>query len=249
MTDSIFNGTAQGEPAPQAAPTNDQNLANQNEFLSQLVGPDKKFKTIEDLAKGKTESDRFVDYLQMQIKELKEETGKRVSAEEVAAQVKELLRQQSPSEVTPPALDETRLAEVVRQQLDSAKKEDVVKSNVQTVHNTMVARFGDMTKATEYLQAKSSELGMSIPELESLASRSPNAFYKLVGVDVQQQQSNPHSATMQQNSMNPQMVLNTQVSLEDHYVEMRAKDPKRYFSPEVQQERYRLVAEGKLKIK
>lgn len=248
MSDQNIFSTASGEPAQeQATPTNEQQPSNQNAFLSQLVGPDKKFKSEEDLAKGKLESDRFIEYLQSQIKELKEETTKRVSAEEVANQVKEILRQQSPSESTPPALDESRLAEVVRQQLDSAKKEDVVKSNVLTVQENMVKRFGDMSKATEFVQAKAKELGVSVQDLEQTAAKSPTAFYRLIGMDAQQQVN--HSATMQQSSVNANMVLNTQPSLEDYYAEMRLKEPKKYFSPEVQQERYRLVSEGKLKIK
>ena len=59
----------------------------QTSELADLVGEGKKFATVEDLAKGKQESDRFIEQLQGELSGLREDLGKRMTSEQVLEEI------------------------------------------------------------------------------------------------------------------------------------------------------------------
>ena len=75
-----FNSN-EGQPAPEAQ-------LDTNSFLDQLVGEGKKFANIEDLAKGKLNSDEHIDKLENENQRLRQELDTRMTAEEVLAEIR-----------------------------------------------------------------------------------------------------------------------------------------------------------------
>lgn len=156
--------------------------------LETLVGEDKKFKTVEDLAKGKLESDAFILQLQEENRQKDEELQKRKTAEEIVAQIQDqrsqlTLTNQSNSEANQPAKPEItkedleqKVQEVVAQQETQRR----VQQNVTQVAEKLVAVYGDEDKANAFVKQKAQELQVPIDYLQDVAARSPQAFYKLV---------------------------------------------------------------------
>jgi beta-phosphoglucomutase-like phosphatase (HAD superfamily) len=93
--------------------------------LEALVGDNKKFKTVEDLARAKWESDQYIKTLEQGRDQLREDYLKALEAAQTGPQVKELLDQlknqtqpvihQNADNVTAPTLDPTKVKEMATQ--------------------------------------------------------------------------------------------------------------------------------------
>lgn len=71
--------------------TPDDNIDLSKPLIDQLVGDGKKFKTVEDLARGKLESDRFVPTLTRQLDELRDDLRKTQTEAQSRASLQELV--------------------------------------------------------------------------------------------------------------------------------------------------------------
>src|SRR4029450_8159059 len=65
----------------------DINVDPNKNYLEELVGEGKKFKTPEDLARGKAESDSFIERLQKELHGLRNELKSRLQLEEVVDRI------------------------------------------------------------------------------------------------------------------------------------------------------------------
>ena len=148
-----------------------------------LVGEGKKFSNKESLAKGKLESDTYIEHLENQVKEQKEELGKRDTAEEIAKQLRnERQPESTPTQVdTPPSLTKESVADIVRTTMTDLESSRTVRENVLEAQLKFKEVHGD--KADEVLNTKASELGMTKEQLGDIAGKSPTAFAKMVGLD------------------------------------------------------------------
>lgn len=225
----------------QTAP--DQNAVGQS-ALNDLVGEGKKFKTPDDLAKAKLESDRFIEKLQNEQRELREELSKRLSAEEALKRAREagsVADPQTPPERTPPPQqrpEATDIGSEVDRILRRREQETTTKSNIDSVTSKMKDLYGSVDKAAEIVQSRAQELGMSVSALQTLASENPKAFFKLVGVD--DKPAGAPQTSSWQNTKNTTAMKNaagtSAVSPGTYkwYNELRKTDPAAFFSPRVQ---------------
>ena len=201
-----------------------------------LVGDERKFKSVEDLAKGKLESDKFIEQLQTEMSGLRTELDKRLTTEEVLAQIKESQTTvQQPGENTTPSLSEDKLEELVKKTLVSTRTEETKQGNLKAVDNKLIEMFGD--KAGNWLVTKSQELGVSPGFLEDVAKTSPSAFFNTVGLSNSNIQSNPSVTTSSVNTETLQNVTQqqtAQVGTKKYYDEIRKENPRKYWTPEVQ---------------
>src|SRR5690242_15072647 len=107
--------------------------------LELLVGEGKKFKTPQDLAKGKMESDKFIVQLQKEQAALREELNKRLSVEEF---VEKMNKAPAPSASTPPNqgteerdlqntanLTPEQVSKLVQETFEKQKQEDARAAN------------------------------------------------------------------------------------------------------------------------
>ena len=219
--------------------TNTVEPSSEPSAFETLVGEDRKFKNPEDLAKGKLEADKFIDQLKSELSGLREELNKRLTSEEVLEKIREenknYVSQQG--ENTTPSLSEDKVEELVKKTLDSTRNEETKISNLKAVDNRLVEMFGD--KAGQWLYKKSQELGVSPGFLEDVAKTSPSAFFNTVGLTESNIQNKSGVTTSSINTEVLQTVTQktqAQVGTKRYYDEIKKSDPKRYWSPAIQNE-------------
>lgn len=167
---------------PEAAPT--QNA------LETLVGEDKKFKTVDDLAKGKLEADNHIQRLEGELAELRTKVTATSTLEEMLAKLQQTPKPEPTPEPKPEAhqpakpagITEDALAEKVRELLEEKDRQSIVQRNVQEVTNRLVSVYGDEVKANEFVRQRAAELQVPLDYLQDVAARSPKAFFELVKV-------------------------------------------------------------------
>ena len=213
--------------------------------FDEIVGEGKKFKSPEDLARAKIEADRTIEARNEELQRHREEIQRQAQEIELLKRPREPLAQEPPRVADRPVEDEPNkdLASRIREELRQAQEEDVQAQNIRSVANRLTEVYGSPDKAREVVVAKAEELGLSVDFLQSVASRSPKAFFAQLGL--------AESASQNQNSsrsdVNTVALANTSSSAPKQgsyasYEQMRKEQPKHYFSAEVQN---RMFADAK----
>ena len=184
---------------------------NQTNVLETLVGDGKKFKTPEDLAKGKVEADAFILTLQNQIKLMTEEVEKLGMTADRKTQLENLmssLTNTTNNGVTPPA---NQPQDSDNQRGTSLSHDDVVKIVEEREAAAAQARnfAAAMSQFTKVHGEKSDEalakiakgLGLTVESLNNLAKQSPQAFLNVVGATASRDNTTRSMAT--HSSSNP----------------------------------------------
>ena len=158
--------------------------------------------------------------------------------------VEELLQEfrNTQSQVTPPSstqtsvnqpsvLDDTTLEQKLDKMLKQRNEQERIAKAKAEVSSTMLRQFGSVDKATQEMNAKAKELGMSVEALDAIALNSPVAFYKLFGIEQSQRQLNI-APTM--GNIRTNMTEDRPVDVHAEYREMVSKDRAKYMSEETQ---------------
>jgi hypothetical protein len=95
-------------------------------YLEDLVGEDKKFKSVEDLAKGKAESDAFIRKLQEENEGMRQELKTRISLQEFMDK-QEQMRKNEPANSVPENTTSESSAETKTTNQSNFKPEDIEK--------------------------------------------------------------------------------------------------------------------------
>lgn len=212
------------------AVTIDQNA----DYLAELVGEGKKFKTPHDLARGKAEADRYVEMLKKQIDDLKKEVNTRTSLDAFKTELEALKK---PSEVNPqppvtpdnqaPKIDEQSLEALVESLLQKKELKRAQETNSQKVARVLEENFGP--NAQGVLNQKAREVGMSLSDLKNLSLQSPAAFFRLVGAQEGTQRA-PQTGAIPSGSI---QAPSAPISGRGHsyYERMKREQPSRYNDP------------------
>lgn len=230
--------------------TQDQAEATQGEtqtsFLAQLVeAKGENWKDPEVLAKGKLESDKYIQELERQIAELKEDVTKEDYAAKILQEIRDkatapnTVNQSLPKdnnvgteqEGTPqPTLSEEDLKSLVEKTLLEREAKATVDQNLSTVEKELEAKFG--TEASSVVKAKAEELGVSLKRLEEIAKESPTAFFALIG--EKRQVSNP----MVTGTVRTEGANFTQSTERDwnYYQKLRRENKSLYYTPKIQRQ-------------
>lgn len=239
MTDLFTNNQTTVETTPNTNP------------YEELVGEGKKFKTNEDLAKAKLESDRFIQQLQNELSGLRTELSTRQTLEQLMDKISkpngEANANQSHNQNsaggdsgTVKSLTEEDIARLVEQRLSQAEKARIHTANMETVREALVASFG--SDYVTHLKAKASELGVSEEYLNSLAKETPKAFLKLVDASGERKATTPGLFTPPPSSGLPspskQGFAPNGARKNSWYEQLKATDKTKYLSKEVQLQMY-----------
>lgn len=235
MTNLFDSQTTENTPDP-----------NKN-YLEELVGEGKKFKSPEDLARAKAEADRFIEQLKTENAGIRQELSTRQTMEQL---MDKIANSKSPENTNqdnnqnPPGgegqktFTEEDIARLVEKRLSESEKERVFKSNLNQVVNTLKETIGP--DYVTHLKAKASELGVTEEYLTRMAGETPKAFLKLV------EANNPHKATTLQAGLFtppqghslPQQTASgfspSGTPKMSYYQELKKKNPAEYWSPQVQ---------------
>lgn len=221
------------------------------QHLADLVGEDKKFKTTEELAKGKAESDAYILQVQKENEELRAELQKRATLEEFMTKMKEenVSTPETPStEIVQPTTSEAispeDLEKLLNQKLTERETENLGTQNLATSIRKAQEVWGDQAQVE--INRKAKELGVSVSDLEQYAKTKPDVFFKLTGLDSSSEGTHlPQTSSFSQASVDTvKMPSGTQKKNYAYYENMRKADSQKYFSPEVQNEMFKLAQEN-----
>jgi hypothetical protein len=230
MTDVFNSGNDNGQ--------NSETDTNSENLFDKMVGDGKQYSSASELAKGKQEADSFIDQLKEENKQLREDLGKRLTSEEILNQIKN--SSNGDPSATTEGLTKEQIEELVKGTITSVNNDNVDKNNLAQANQMVVDKYGE--KATEYVANRAKELGLTVKELEDTAKRSPAAFSKLIGLD-KDPTNNSNSVTgggsINTQALNSHNNTGIKVGSYKYYEQLRKDNPRKYFSPEIQNEMFR----------
>jgi len=191
---SIFNNqnTPPGDNQNNGG-SNTPNGGNPDPLVTLLAGikndrGEQKYKSVEDALNALKHSQDYIpqlsDKLRQQEQELAEAKAAAAKIAELERTLQTLTQNNAPSAPASPApagVSKEEIAELISNTLTVQQQAAVAKENLGKVVTTLTQSFGD--KAEEVFYNKAKELGMSVTEINSLAAKSPQAAFKLLGLD------------------------------------------------------------------
>lgn len=230
-------------------PDDHQELDQTKDYLAELVGEDKKFKTVADLARAKAEADRFIEQLKQEQAGIRQELATRVTLEEFM----DRMRSGQPDSQTPDSRSNNQedtgggdkpltLADIerlVEERVSGREQKRTEEANLRTVQEELKKAYGD--QYVSKLKETAQSLGMSEDYLGNLAKSAPKAFLKLVGVEGQSRQAaaanglfTPPAGDSRGSGFQP-----SADKTKSWYDNLRKTDPKTYWLPATQNQMHK----------
>lgn len=228
------------------AEADNASVIDQNKnYLNDLVGEGKKFKTPEELARGKAEADAFIEALKRENAELRQDVNSKSRLEEIAERLSALHKtEQTPSNQDNHTSDESRaqqntgltaeaLEEMLNRKLSERETKRLQEQNLETVRNQLTQVFGNDYVAS--VKAKAAELGVTTDWMNQLAADNPKALLKLVGADAAPAPKRPDLFTPPPSALNSgNFVPSNTERTKSWYAALKTKDPVLYRDPKTQ---------------
>lgn len=203
-------------------------------YLEELVGEDKKFKSVEDLAKGKAQSDTYIKTLEERLDEMREDYLKLREEHMAGPKLQELLdKLDSERQLTrePPitqevdkatALDPKAVESLVSSSIQKYEQTKKEQENYTLVKNKLIEHFG--SKYQESLKARSAQLGLSEDEVNAMARKNPKLFTKTFDLEMKQTENfqTPPRSERRSDTFAPRSPTKRNWA---YYQDMRRKDP------------------------
>lgn len=246
MTDNnLFGDNFNDDAISSIDPTKD--------YYSEYVGDGKKFKDEKELAVAKAQSDAFIERLKQEMAGLRQELGKRVDEDatrarldEVLTKITELSNKSTSNNGNLPvdtgtttntanSLKPEDLEKLVNDALNKTLSEKQKQENFNSVLEAAKNKYGENYAST--LRKQANELGLDEAKMNELATSSPKAFMKLLGIE--ETTNNFEGFTPPKSQVN--QTFKPRVGNEktySYYEEMRVKEPKKFWSPQIQNERH-----------
>lgn len=220
-------------------------LAEGQTYLDTLVGEDKKFKTVEDLARGKFESDnRFIpqitkenDSLRRRVQELETQAQERIALEDFMEEVrKTTLRSDDPVEPTTSSqtnnsspISQAEIDARIAAQLKYQREREQAQANVSIIAQELTKHWGPGFQ--QKLIVKAQELGLSQEFLAGVAEKSPKAFLNIVldKTNTEAPRNDPNSAVPPRTQMTV-TPKDESIRNQSYYEKLKKTDPKFYNS-------------------
>ena len=160
--------------------------ASEPNYLENLVGEGKKFKTVDDLAKGKAEADKYIETLTAEVQALKAQTANGMNVEKLMEEIRKINKGQDDTPQDPHVRSATEtntpnIEDIVLQTLRKTETERLVQTNTQQTISKMNEVWGKDAGAN--LSKVAAEIGTSVQNLQQIAAQSPSMFYRLTGLD------------------------------------------------------------------
>ncbi len=241
----VFTESSQTTDTTQPEQQTTESTPPQDSFVAKLVeAKGDNWKDPEVLAKGKLEADTYIQQLEGQLTQMREDLGKQDYAKNLLDQLQNKAAEPTTANTampnndtggtsegnTNPALSEEDLKSLVERTLTERDKESVVKQNLDLVNGELEKSYG--TEANAKIQEKSKELGISLQRMQEIAAESPTAFFSLLG------EAKKDFKPMVQGSVRTEGV-NMQASTErdwSYYQKLRRENRNLYYTPKIQRQ-------------
>jgi len=224
------------------------------DYLAELVGEGKKFAEVSDLARGKAESDAFIEQLKQENATFRDKLQEATTYESLMNELKSTKTNDNPLD-NPNSQnnhsDETDNRESVNvtqdqfdtlleQKLQERQSQTDRTSNVRKVSDALTTMFGDGAQAA--LRTIGETNGLSTEQLKELAAQQPQVVLNLA--KGQPTPQTPEPSLFSDTTPRPttgDFRSSTVVGLKNqaYYNKMRERDPKKYFSADTEMEMHR----------
>ena len=212
------------------------------DYLTELVGEGRKYKTPADLARAVVEKEAYVQRLQNETKGLRTDLQGRIKLEDLLTKFDQRVQPEVVS--TPQGESDTRtntpqlpdFEKLIEQRLNAKEAEKAAKDNERIVLGKLAEAYGD--NYANRVKSELQKVGMTTEQGTKLLRENPDAFLRLLGVGHQQKKEDlfqPQSAV----SFTP----NTQGRTYAYYQQLRQEKPTEYWSPRVQNEMLKKLAD------
>ena len=197
----------------------------------------------EELIRSKVDSDLYIKTLERQKDELRTDFMKAQEEIQKGKALEDLIDKLNHKDTTPPANTPPKentpppslsLTDVDKWYAEK-KRAEIESQNFSAVQNKLMERFGQ--RAGDFLQEQAQTLGLTKEEVNSLAKKSPEAFYRTMGLNQQGQDlfMAPPRSDNRPSSFSPQPVKRDW----NFYQDMKAKNSKQYWDPKTQLQMHR----------
>lgn len=190
-TENIFNadpqitpeGTEQSSAANTASPPQTSSWDTLLMDIKNERG-EPKYKTVEDALNGLKHAQEFIPKVKQEkteaeqkLAEMQEQLNRLQGLENTVFELTQKKEQTSTNGV---ALNEEDIAQLVERTLTLKQQAEVHKNNQRTVVQALTQKYG--SEAENVFYSKAQELGLSVDEINALASKTPKAALSLLGV-------------------------------------------------------------------
>lgn len=210
-----------------------------------LVGEGRKYRDQDAVAKALTEKDRFIAQLQRENAEAREAIQKRINEQSFNDRLERLNARSPDEQQDPPAPQQGREApavtvtpETIDKLLDEREAKKKAEANLEVAVHRLKELYGDDYKRHVAKQAQG--LGITTADLTALASRSPDAFFRAIGVEANQRQVDAFSAPPRPSVTAP-ATAGSQKNYQYYSKLRQEKGEAWYFTPQVQNEIWNAV--------
>jgi hypothetical protein len=222
----------------------DQLTADPNKnYLEELVGEGKKFKSVEDLARGKYEADLFIAHKNKEYDTLREDYVKLFEEQKTAKTLEEMIDRisQKPlgsestlnadSVMNQPKYDPKEVETLFEQKFREKTIQQTQAQNLNFVKDKLIEKFGPNYQT--HVKAQIEDLGISDAEFTTLAKANPKLVIRTLGLDRQQTEDfdAPPRSSVRSDNFSPKGATKRDWSF---YEKMRKEDPKQYTNPKTQ---------------
>lgn len=221
--------------------TNKPLIDPNKDYYPDLVGEDKPFKTNSDLAKAKMHSDVYIKTLERQMDELRTDYTHTLEQSKAQAKLQELIdrlenrsdsqtQQITPAQTadTKPSFNPDDLDSIISNKLSQVEKQRKETDNWNQVQKKLNQVFGE--NSAHELKNRMDTLGLTSEDVNSLAKRSPDAFYNTFGLNPQPKNDpfqSPIASSRRSDPFAPQKPNRTW----SYYQELKKANPSLYLDP------------------
>jgi len=250
FSDTTPDGVFGQDPPPTDDATPRLNSGNQDTGpripaeLQELVGPGKKYATLDAALTSILPAQRHIGTLEAELKAVREKLKKFEevpTSEDVLAAIDGV---RTPTAHQPSTEDADSVAERVIEKLEARTASQVRADNIMKVNAALMKAAGSKVAANALVKAKAKELGLTPKDLQELAAKSPAAVLAHFNVPVKDETLSPPSST---NSSALPNLQNSQAVRPNSYKWYQAMKKEKgntwYFSAEVTKDRMKHAAE------
>jgi hypothetical protein len=223
-------------------------------YLEELVGDGKKFKDVDALARGKAESDAFIENLKLEQKNLREDYQRLLEENKTRTRLEDIIDKLSKAQEKPnddPAdttgdnrgdtksgIDPNEINSLIDSKINETRARERAEANLKLVKDKLSETYG--SKYPEALRETTEKLGLSTEEINRLAANSPQAVIELMAKATERFDIAPP-----QNRVNSSgfTAKKPEVKNYSYFEKMRVEQPDKYNTPQIQQERWKSARE------
>lgn len=215
------------------------NVDPQKNYLEELVGEGKKFKTPEDLARGKYEADLFIQTKNAAYDKLREDYLKLHEEYKTQAKLAELVdklqtqpnTREDTQNTDQPKFDPKLVDDRVSSMFQEYEAKKTREQNLKLVQDELQKKFG--TSYQSVLKSQMDNLGLTKDFVEDLAGKHPQVLLKTLGVYDQGPQETfqtPPRSTVRNDNFAPHTPKRDWA----YYEKLRVEKPALYHDPKTQ---------------